>query len=192
MKLKSIMVGMLLGLPVTAVTAQQVYCPQHAKFIDIGMSISEVTSACGEPISKQKSNVPITKKIPVEQLIYTVSNPGSLYPALNARFYTAWDLPSGTAGITSVVNIVDGKVKSIDINGSSSNVMSVCNDNKVQIGDPISAVYSACGSPATINSTYINQPIQSQTQPEVWIYKMSDYESPMSLTFVDGKLQSIN
>ena len=192
MKLTSMTVVLLLGLPVTTVSAQQVFCSQHSRFIDVGMSVNEVISACGEPIRKEKSNVPVTTRIPVQQLIYTATDTGSVYPTLDDAFYNTWSLPSGTSGVNVEVDLVNDKVKAMRINGSGINAMTVCNNNKIEIGASSGAVYSACGTPTLINSTYINQQVQSETQPEVWTFKMGDYQPPMSLTFVDGKLQSIN
>ena len=179
-------------LPVTSAMAQSVYCPQHSGYINPGMSESEVISACGQPLAKQTSNMPAVQKIPVTQLYYTALNTGSVYPGLNAAFYTQWSLPSGSTGITLQIDVVNNKVTDIKSNGSSTNAMSLCQGNSFQIGDNINKVYSACGMPSSVNNTFVNQPIASNAKPVIWVYQVNQYQSPMSLTFVSGKLQSIN
>ncbi len=172
--------------------AQSVYCPQHTGYINTGMTTAEVINACGQPLSKQTPKTPVMQRIPVQELIYTALNTGSIYPGLNSAFYNQWSLPSGTTGINLQVDLVNGKVNGVKINGSSANAVSLCGGMSVQVGDDANKIYSACGSPTMVNNTYINQPIQSNTKPEVWIYQMSPYQPPLSLTFVNGKLQSIN
>ena len=75
---------------------------------------------------------------------------------------------------------------------SSTNAATVCGGNPVQIGAPETAVYNACGNPTTINQTFINQPVPSSENPEVWTYQIDPYTPPTNLTFVNGVLQSIN
>jgi hypothetical protein len=179
-------------LPWTLAIGQPLYCPQHSGYIDIGMSVDQVISACGQPISKQPSNKPVTQRIPVQQLIYTALNTGSIYPGLNSAFYDQWSLPSGTTGVSLEVDVTNQKVSAVRINGSSTNAMSLCGGTPVQVGDNVNKVYMACGSPGMVNNTFINQSVPSNTKPEVWIYQVDQYQSPISLTFVNGKLQSIN
>lgn len=171
---------------------QQLYCPQNSRYITIGMTQEQVVTACGQPLAKQQSNGPVTQKVPVKQLIYTALNTGSVYPGLNSAFYNQWSLPSGTSGISVQVDVVNDKVSNVVINGSSTNAMSVCGGTGVQVGDSVNKVYNACGSPSMVNTSYINQQVPSNTRPEVWIYQVDKFQSPVSLTFVNGKLQGIN
>ncbi len=177
-------------LPLTAIAADSVYCPEGQSYISLGMTDSQVVSACGQPQSKQESNVAVAEKIPVTQLIYTTLNQGSVYTGLSS-YYTMWSLPSGSNGTNVQINVVNGKVTGVNINGNSQNAMSICGETSIQIGDDVDSVYSACGSPSLVNETYINQPISKKQHPEIWIYQLNEYQSPISLTFVDGKLQSI-
>lgn len=172
--------------------AQQVYCPQNSKYINLGMTQAEIIDACGQPLSKQTLDTPAVEKVPVKQLIYTALDPGSVYPGLNAAFYTQWSLPSGTNGINMEINIINNKVSSFAINGSSTNAVNICGGTPIQEGDSIDKVYSACGSPAMVNESFEEQMIPSKKNPEVWVYQLHQYQAPISLTFVDGKLQSIN
>ncbi len=192
MKLKVLAALSVTIFPLTTAIAQSVYCPQHSMYIDIGMTEEQVLTACGEPLSKEQSKTPVMQKVPVQQLIYTTLNQGGVYPGLNSAFYNQWSLPSGSTGVSLQVDIVNEKVKGVKINGSSTNAMSVCGGQSVQVGDDANKVYTACGSPSMVNNTYINVPIMSNSKPSVWIYQFSQYQSPMTLTFVDGKLQSMN
>jgi hypothetical protein len=178
-------------LTCTQALAGPIYCPQKSGYIDVGMTEDQVISACGQPLTKQAPNVLVTQKVPVKQLIYTNLNTGSVYPGLNPAFYNQWSLPSGSTGIGLEVDIMNNKVSAVRINGSGTNAMSVCGGVSVQVGDDVGQVYSACGSPSMVNNTFVNQPIPSNSKPQVWIYQVDQYQAPISLTFVNGKLQSI-
>jgi hypothetical protein len=164
---------------------QSVYCPQHQGYITVGMSQNQVIAACGQPLSQQTSNHPIYQKVPVQQLFY--NNQGS-----NTAFYGVWNLNTGTSGIQLQIDVIDNKVKAIKLNGSANNAVSICGDASIQVGDPVEKVYGACGNPSVSNMSYTNVPIESATKPVVWIYQPGQYQQSVSLTFIDGKLQSIN
>lgn len=183
---------LVLALGIVAISSpamanvQSYFCPQNHQFINIGMEPDQVIAACGQPLSKQESNQAVVQKVPVKQLMY--NNMGS-----SKVFYGVWSIPTGTSGGAQLqVNIVDNKVKSVNINGSSSNAFSLCGGTNIQIGDPVSKVYGACGSPSVVNNTFIEQPIQSNQKPQIWIYQPGQYQSPITLTFINGKLQSID
>lgn len=173
-----------------------IYCAQNHGYIHLGMTEDEVISACGQPLSKQNSNNPVMQKIPMQQLFY--QNEGGA-----TAFYGVWKLPIGNSnyddapfqgtsgGVQLQVNVVNNAVRSIILNGSSSNALSICGGN-IQIGDPVNKVYGACGSPATVNNTFIEQPIPNQGRPQIWTYQANQYSNPFSLTFVNGQLQSID
>lgn len=171
--------------------ADPVYCPQRAGYINVGMTEDEVINACGQPISKVQSTQAATQKVPMQQLIYNALNTGSVYPGLNDAFYNQWSLPSGTTGTTLQISVVNNKVKSIELNGSSTNAFSLCHDTSIQVGDDVNAVYNACGSPNMTNSTYAIELMPGNPKSETWLYQSSKYLAPMSLTFVNGTLQSI-
>lgn len=176
----------------TSSIAAQLYCPQNARYISTGMTEDQVLAACGPPLTKQQSNNAVTEKVPVQQLLYTSLNTGSVYPGLNSAYYDTWSLPSGSNGISLEVDIMNNKVSAVNINGNQSNAMSICGGTSIQIGSAVSQVYSACGSPNLVNNSFINQSIPSNSKPEVWIYQINQYQAPISLTFINGKLQSIN
>ncbi len=174
------------GLATGLFAAQSVYCPQNHGYINLGMSVDQVIAACGQPLGKQQSNKPAMQQVPVLQLLY--NNQGS-----QTAFYGVWALPVGVnTGAQLQVNVINNKVSSIQLNGSNSNEFSICGDTSIQVGDPVTKVYNACGNPSTTNSTYTNQAIPSQQKPEIWVYQADAYQPPMRLTFVNGKLQSID
>lgn len=192
MKLRMLVTLSFTLIPLTTAMAQPFYCPKNSGYINIGMTEEEVIAACGQPLSKQNPNMPVTQRVPVKQLIYTNLNTGAVYPGLNSAFYDQWSLPSGSTGVSLQVDVVDNKVRGIKLNGSSSNAMSVCGGQSVEVGDDVNKVFTACGSPAMINSSFINEPIPNSAKPAVWIYQFDQYQSPITLTFVNGKLQSMN
>lgn len=185
MKFNYILSLVSFALPLSVFGDQSFYCAQNHGYIKVGMTVSEVVSACGQPLSKQESNTPILKKIPVQQLVF--NNKGT-----DTAFYGVWNLQTGSGGAQMEVDVVDQKVKGIKLNGSDNNAASLCGGVSIQIGDPVGKVYGACGSPSIVNNTYVNQVVQSAQKPQVWIYQAGQYQPSVSLTFVDGKLQSIN
>jgi hypothetical protein len=180
---------MLLSLAATA--DQSIYCPQKQGYITLGMTPDQVISACGQPIMKRDSNTQVFEKIPVTQIIYTTLNQGAVYPGLN-NLYQRWSLPSGSTGTSLRIDVMNQKVVGININGSATNAVSICGGVSIQSGDTMNKVLATCGSPSMVNQTYINQPIPKSQKPEIWVYQVDQYQAPFSLTFFNGKLQSIN
>ncbi|MDR3443153.1 MAG: DUF2845 domain-containing protein [Legionella sp.] len=172
-------------LPYSLYADQSLYCPQNHAYINIGMTVDQVIAACGQPASQQESNQPVTQKIPVQQLIY--NNIGT-----STAFYGVWNLPTGSGGAQLEIDIVNKKVKNIRLNSSDSNAASICGGNSIQIGDPVEKVYYSCGSPSVTNNSYINEIVPTAQKPQVWIYQPGQYQPAVTLTFVDGRLQSIN
>lgn len=185
MKLKLTASCILFVLPFSLIADQSIYCPQNHAYINLGMTVDQVIAACGQPLSQQESNQPILQKIPVQQLIY--NNQGA-----DTAFYGVWTTPTGNGGAQLEVDIVNNKVQSIKINGSDSNSFSICGGTNIEAGDPVGKVYSACGSPSVVNNTYINQVVNTTQKPQVWVYQPGQYQQSVTLTFVNGKLQSIN
>ncbi|MBA2655859.1 MAG: DUF2845 domain-containing protein [Tatlockia sp.] len=182
--------ALVIGLFCSSLSAlanvQSFYCPQNHGYINLGMTGDQVIASCGQPLSKQDSNRPVMQKVPVQELTFNSMGAQKV-------FYGVWSIPTGTdSGARLQVNIVDNKVKSVSINGSATNAFSICGGISIQAGDPASKVYGACGTPSIVNNSFINQPLLSNAKTQVWIYQPSQYQSPITLTFVNGKLQSID
>jgi hypothetical protein len=174
------------GFAFQAFAVDSMYCPQNHGYINLGMSPDQVIAACGQPLSKQQSKTPLMQKVPVLQLMYNSQG-------AQKAFYGVWSLPVGTnSGAQLQVDVINNKVSGVHLNGESANAFSICSGTMVQIGDPVGRVYSACGNPSLVNNTYVNQPVQSNQPPEVWTYQVDQFQAPFNLTFVNGKLQSIN
>lgn len=191
---------LLNGLACTAFAApQSVYCPQKSGYINVGMTADQVIAACGQPLSQQQSSQPAMEQVPVKQVFF--NNQGQ-----STAFYGVWAIPGGSGnygayqpfnanngggGVQLQVDITNNQVRAVKVNGSDTNAFSLCGGVNINVGDPASKVFGACGSPSLVNTTYINVPIQGAQKPQIWVYQMGQYEKPMSLTFVNGKLQSI-
>jgi hypothetical protein len=179
--------------PAVTWAVPKTYCPNGHGFIQAGMSQSDVLSACGQPNNKTLSSKPATEKVPVQQLIYTTLNPTNQYPGLTNAFYKQWSLPEGSNDTFNlVVDVMENKITAIRLNGNNSNRMSMCTNSAFQVGDEVSKVYAACGSPETINATFKNVVIPSKNRPEVWTYQVDQYQPSFRLTFVNGRLESID
>lgn len=172
-------------MPMVLYGAESVYCPQNHGTIRVGMTADQVIAACGQPISMKESDQPVYRKVPVQQLIF--NNQGT-----DTAFYGPWTIPTRATGSRLEVDIIDNKVKAIRVNGGELNAFSICDGVPIQVNDPVGKVYNACGGPSLVNNTFINVAIQSNEQPKIWIYQPTPYQPPIVLTFVDGKLQSIN
>ncbi|ARB91914.1 DUF2845 domain-containing protein [Legionella longbeachae] len=181
---------------------QSYYCPQNHGYINLGMTPDQVIAACGQPISQQESNQPVLQKIPMQQLIYNnagASNayagvwqvPGTTPAGSGSAYYNVWSIPQPNSGAQLEVDVVNQKVKYIKLNGSNSNAVSICSGANIQPGDPIQKVYYSCGSPTVTNNTYINEVVPTAQKPQVWIYQPGQYQSAVTMTFVNGKLYSI-
>lgn len=169
----------------SALAQTSIYCPQNHGYASVGMSEKEVLVACGQPTKKQKSQAPLMQKIPMMQLIY--NNQGT-----SKAFYGVWSLPVGVSGGASLeVDVINNQVYAVNIGGESSKAFSVCGGAAIVRGDPVSKVYSACGNPSSINNTYVSVPVSNSVFPEIWIYE-APYQNSIRLTFLGGKLESIN
>ena len=191
MNIKSLFAWSILFFPLAAMSASSMYCPQRQGYINIGMTDSQVLNACGQPIAKQTSSNAVVERIPVTQLIYTTLNQGGPYPGVN-NMYQRWSLPSGSTGTSLAFEIKNNLVSGVTINGSGTNAATICGGISLAIGDTVNKVYSACGSPSLVNQTYINQPVPRSQHPETWIYQVNPYQPSFTLTFIDGKQQSID
>lgn len=169
----------------TAAAVQSYYCPEKHGYINLGMTQDQVIASCGMPMSQQDSKEPFFQKVPVQQLFY--NNQGT-----NSSFYGVWNISTGQRGAQVQVDVLDNKVQAIKINGSDSNAFSICRGASIQVGDPVGKVYSACGNPTIVNTTFTKIPVQSDKKPVIWTYRANQYQAPVSLTFVNGQLQSIN
>lgn len=183
-------VGFILSSTVYA--GDSFYCPQNHGYINVGMSQNQVLDACGPPTSRKTGANSVTQQIPVTQLIYSTLNSGPVdfYPGIDP-IYKQWSLPSGSQGINVQVNVINNRVSSIMLNQESTNGLSACSGGSFQVGDDISAVFNACGSPNVVNNTYINQEVPKEQNPETWTYANLPYQPSITLTFVNGTLQSI-
>lgn len=172
---------------------QSFYCPQKSMTISVGMTADQVLNACGAPLSKTESEQPATVKVPVTNLIYNNLGTDKMYSIMSddPAVFGEWNIPTGSGGTQLEVNIVNNKVKNVKVDGSNANSVSMCNGASIQEGDDVSKVYNECGSPSMVNNTFIEQVINSPNPPEIWIYQPSQYAPKVTLTFVEGKLQSI-
>lgn len=184
MKLMSAVVFIV--TPLTAFAVDSLYCPQNHAYIHIGMTTNQVIAACGQPLTSQDSNQAFTVKIPVQQLVY--NNKGTETPFVLYNY----SLTAGSGGARLEFDLINNVVRAIRLNGSDNNAASICEGTPIQIGDPIGKVYGSCGSPSIVNNTFMNQIVPTAQKPKVWIYQPGQYQPTVSLTFVDGKLQSIN
>lgn len=174
------------SLSVDVLAAKAYYCAQHHGYIKPGMTQDQVIAACGKPLDRHQSNTPLMQKVPMQQIFY--NNQGS--PKV---FYGVWSIPTGgTGGGQLEIDVINNKVSAINLNSSGSNASSVCKGINIQKGTPVAQVFGACGPPTLINRTYINQPVQTAQPPEVWVYQPGPHQKPISLTFVNGTLQSID
>lgn len=177
--------------------SQSIYCPQNHAYINLGMTTDEVIAACGKPQKQQESDQPVLQKIPVQQLVY--NNKGT-----KVMGFGVWGINTGNSGMQLEINLINNKVASIKLDGSDSNAVSICSGNSmqingsaqngsnIQVGDSAQKVMNACGTPSTTNNTYNNEIVPSTEKSQIWIYNLGQYQPTITLTFIDGRLQSID
>lgn len=179
-----LLIAFLSLLTVSLHASDSMYCPGNRGYVSLGMNQSQVLGACGTPSSKQKvKNQQVNQKVNVKQLIFNNQGTGQ-------AFYGVWSIPTGRGGVQLEVDLIDNKIAAARINGSSVNAFSVCGPN-INVDDPASLVYNNCGNPSMTNETFIYQPIPGDNTLEVWTYQQGAYQSGFRLTFINGKLQSI-
>lgn len=181
---KHILMLSSLLLPTSLWAVDSLYCSANHGTIKVGMTEQQVIQACGKPIATKKSNNPPTRKVPVTQYIF--NNQGT-----STAFYGVWNIQTGSGGVQLEVDVLNNKVISARVNGSDSNGFSVCGVN-IQVGDSESTVLNNCGNPAMVNQTYVDEDIPGIKNTVLWLYQQGQYTQPFTLTFTDGKLQSIN
>jgi hypothetical protein len=166
------------------------YCPQKHGYIRIGMTEAQVLSLCGTPRSKETSKSSAVKQVEVTQFVYSTLNPEPVFRGYEL-IYNTWSLPVGSNGNNLEVSVIDGKIHSIQFNGSDTNASSVCGNRSFAVGDLADTALSACGNPSMVNKTFINQSIPSKTKPVTWTYYTDQYQPTFKLIFLDGTLQAI-
>ena len=170
----------------TSAQATPVYCPNKSGYIQVGMSADQVLAACGNPTSHTEMNTQAMQNLPIKQILF--NNQGS-----SSAFYGVWNLSTSSTGTASLeVDIVNNAVYALKLNGSTINSTSLCQGQTINVQDPEVKVYNLCGTPSSINNTFITVPVPSQTKPQQWFYQSSPYQPSLRLLIVDGKLISIN
>jgi Protein of unknown function (DUF2845) len=182
------------------------YCPHGSGMIRIGMNIAEVSQLCGMPATTA-SNTRVVQNLPITRLSYNNFYKGPVYYWNLQKVYQQFSVPSSSNNTTLTVDIYQGKVKSMALNGTGAQSTTACNykgstqfagnpspsnNTVISVGDSQDAVFSACGSPDTIDNTYIQVPVSKNDKPEVWTYQFDPYSPKYKLIFIQGNLQSID
>lgn len=177
-----IAIGMMLSMQSHA--ANNFYCAASSQYINVGMTLAAVESACGSPISQKKSKVAATKKIPISQWFYRLGT------STGGRGNETFTTGGSNTGLL-IITFEQKKVTSIKFDNISAPTSSICNEGDIKQGDSPSDVSFACGDPNYTNDTYRVQPINRPVEVITWTIKSSEYAPPTELTFRDGVLESI-
>lgn len=152
------------------------FCPGNYNIIKAGMTIEEVTSACGKPDAqtesiKKNDDVPQEWTYPIPQ---TVNMGGTSQSAM------------GTLK-TSVMFDDKGKVNNISVNGIGVGSTSICGST-IQLNDDKEKVKSACGTPTLINKSATTASGAPPVDTKVTTLNYNNANPPMTLTFENGML----
>ena len=164
---------------------EPMYCPGRSKYINVGMTAAQLTDACGKPTKMQELDREATIKVKVKQLIYN---------AINSKraFYGVWSVRSGVDnGAQLEIDVIDNQIVAMKINGENVNSTNLCQNQTINIKDPMYRAINLCGDPSTTNQTYVNMPVSGNSKPQVWTYQASPYQPAMTFTIVDGKIVSM-
>lgn len=180
--------------------AGEKYCPQKSQYIHTGMTMEQVLAACGEPFNRAPLTNGVSEKVPMTQLIYSSTVPANPYPGYKAAFYRQWSIPMGpnvSSNTELEVDIVDHKVHEIRVGNSTVKRSNFCQGTNIQapgipfqVGDSEEQVYASCGSPDTINHTYMEKSLSGKN-PEDWTYQVDPYQPAFHLIFMNGILKAI-
>ncbi len=190
----TIAASLMLGGFSSTVLAASFYCTTTNQYISQGMSEAEVEQACGTPQSVQKTQQPVTQRIPVTQLTFNIATntTGQSQGVVTPGLYSS-NFQINTGPLTTlVVEASNNRITDISINGNSAQSVSICNEGTFGVGDPPDAAISSCGDPAYQNQTYKNVDTGQEEPVEIWSYKPSTYQQPFNLVFVNGSLVQVD
>ena len=166
--------------------------PQGNCYINEGDTMSQVEQACGSPTAKKdgQHNPSTTQVVEYWNYDNTVRK-GSLAPSTsNANSNSRYTIHQDGDNMLFVVT--DGKVTSMNVNGSPASSTRGCGGSSVEIGMTSDKLLSACGNPTNKSVSQQNvykKPVKITT----WTYDLGEYRSPLTLTFdAQGKLTKIN
>jgi hypothetical protein len=181
------------------------YCAQKHAFIRVGMTIDEVLQGCGAPQMRQESGN-IVRNQPMTRLSYNNMYKGPVYYWDLNKVYHIFSIPSSSNNSTVTVDIVDNKVRSVNLNGNGVQGTNACqypgstqfggnpsysNGASISVGDSYEQVIQACGNPDYTDETFMPVPVSKSDNPELWIYKMDQYNPSYHLIFINGVLKSV-
>ena len=181
------------------------YCAQKHSFIHVGMTIDEVLQNCGMPQMRQEGGN-IVRNQPVTRLSYNNMYKGPVYYWDLNKVYQIFSIPSSANYSSVTVDIVDNKVRSVLLNGNSVQGTTACqypgttqfggnpsysNGSTIAVGDSYEQILSACGSPDYTDQTFTPIPVSKSDKPELWIYKVDQYNPSYHLIFTNGVLREI-
>lgn len=115
------------------------FCPTNFNQIEFGMTVAQVTSICGKPISQTTSTQP-NENVPQEWNYFV--------PQTNSTLSV--NKVSGSMK-TSFTFDATGKLMNISVNGFSVGNTNICGGRNIQIGATRDMVKAACGAPGLIN-----------------------------------------
>jgi hypothetical protein len=206
-KTLSIVIASCLSGTLYAKAIDGFFCPQSNTNVRNGMSIDDVLQACGKPQAQSDPDQQITKNVPVTRINYNNLNRGPLYFWKLDNVYSLFSQPSGGQTNRLAVLVVDGKIKSLILNGAEVKTTDACSqiggtsygtgasspspDATLSVGDSASNVLNYCGSADLEEQSYMPVPVPKNEQPQQWTYKVDQYHPAYTLTFVKGILQSI-
>ncbi len=203
--MKRYLLFLSLGLSLPGFSADGFYCAQKHAFIRVGMTTEEVLNNCGDPQLKQEGGN-IVRNQPVTRLSYNNMYKGPVYYWDLNKVYHIFSIPSSSNNSTVTVDIVDNKVKTISLNGNGVQGTTACqypgatqfagnpsysNGSPINVGDSYEDVIHACGNPDYTDQTYTQVPVAKSDRPELWIYKLDQYNPSYHLTFIQGVLKDV-
>ena len=203
MKQTAIFLSLSLSFPIFAMDG--FYCAQKHTYIRVGMTAEEVLSNCGAPQMHQQGGN-IVRNVPVTRLSYNNMYKGPVYYWDLNKVYHIFSIPSSSNNSTVTVDIVDNKVRSVNLNGNGVQGTTACqypgstqfggnpsysNGAPISVGDSYEDVLHACGTPDYTDETFTQVPVSKSDRPELWIYKLDQYNPSYHLTFIQGILKDV-
>ena len=146
------------------------FCPTNFNQIEIGMTLDQVSTACGKPSSTKDVTIQ-NDNVPQEWSYFIPQSVG----------VSAFQQAQGTLK-TSIAFDANGKAVNISVNGLGVGASTICGGQQIQLGDTKDSITKACGDPTFKNKAENNNPPTKETHVSY------DTNPPMTLIFRNGLL----
>jgi Protein of unknown function (DUF2845) len=177
-------VFIILGLLSGVCSAQNFFCANTYRYVQVGQTTAQVAAACGKPTASRELRENKSVEAPSVAWFYYIQGPQNILGASPIAE------PRGTNRVQLVFHFRDQTVERITLGGEEVRRVTVCGGGRpVSIGDKQALVSGACGDPSLVN---LGTDVVSKRNIPVteWVYDFGQYKPKLILRFENDKLVS--